>query len=306
MTTTKRTYSPSWRHLTIAVIGGDEREQEICRLAAESGAVVRAFGFPWPSVGISGVVLAADAARALAGANIALMPIPGIATDGSLFATSAIIPREPLLREMAAGAHVILGRADEGLRQSANVLGISIHEYEGDHELMLLRAPAIVEGVIKVLIENTQITIHGARICVIGHGNIGAVLTRTLIALGAHVTVCARNPVQRASAYTLSAAPLPLDRLSEEAGSFDVLISTAPAAVVTPSLIDRLRPDALIIDVTAPPGSCDLAYATTTGRKALWARALGRRAPITVGASQWWGIARIIDGILAKGTINES
>ena len=93
MTTTKRTYSPSWRHLTIAVIGGDEREQEICRLAAESGAVVRAFGFPWPSVGISGVVLAADAARALAGANIALMPIPGIATDGSLFATSAIIPR---------------------------------------------------------------------------------------------------------------------------------------------------------------------------------------------------------------------
>jgi dipicolinate synthase subunit A len=288
------------------VIGGDEREQEICRLAAESGAVVKAFGFPWPSDGISAVDLAADAAQALAGANIALMPIPGIATDGRLFATTAIIPREPLLGKMAPGAHIILGRADEGLKQAALALGISIHEYEGDHELMLLRAPAIVEGVIKVLIENTQITIHGARICVIGHGNIGAVLTRTLIALGAHVTVCARNPVQRASAYTLSAAPLPLECLSEEAGSFDVLISTAPAAVLTPSLIDRLRPDALIIDVTAPPGSCDLTYATTTGRKALWARALGRRAPITVGASQWWGIARIIDEILAKGTSNES
>ncbi len=69
---------------------------------------------------------------------------------------------------------------------------------------------------------------------------------------------------------------------------------------------DRLQPTALIIDMTAPPGSCDLSHATTTGRKVIWARALGRRAPITVGASQWLGIARIIDEILAKGTRDES
>jgi dipicolinate synthase subunit A len=306
MTPGRRSYSAFWQRLTIAVVGGDEREQEICRLAAGSGAEVRAFGFPWPSGGIHGVVLAADAARALAGAHVALMPIPGIAVDGSLFATTPIIPREPLLGEMAAGAHIILGRADEGLRRAAATLGIGIHEYEGDHELMLLRAPAIVEGVIRVLIENTQITLHGARIGVIGQGNIGTALTRTLIALGAHVTVGARNPIQRASAYTLGAVPLALESLPEVAGSLDVLVSTAPAPIVTSALIDRLQASALIIDMTAPPGSCDLKHATTTGRRAIWARALGRRAPITVGASQWLGIARIIDDILAKGTRDES
>jgi len=306
MTPGHRTYSAFWQRLTIAVVGGDEREQEICRLAAASGAVVKAFGFPWPSGGIPGVVLAADAARALAGAHIALMPIPGIAVDGSLFATTQIVPREPLLGEMAPGAHIILGRADEGLRRAAAALGIGVREYEGDHELMLLRSPAIVEGLIKVLIENTQITIHGARIGLIGQGNIGTVLTRTLIALGAHVTVGARNPIQRASAYTLGAVPLALERLAEAAGSFDVLVSTAPAPIVTPALIDRLQPGALIVDMTAPPGSCDLKYATTTGRKAIWARALGRRAPITVGASQWLGIARIIDEIFNEGARRES
>jgi len=159
-----------------------------------------------------------------------------------------------------------------------------------------------VEGVIKLLIENTSITIHGARICVVGQGNIGAVLTRTLIALGARVTVAARNPVQRASAYALGAAALPLENLSDVAESFDVLVSTAPAPVVTSALINRLPPRALIVDITAPPGSCDLNYATRTGRKAIWARALGRRAPITVGASQWLGITRIIEGILAEAT----
>jgi dipicolinate synthase subunit A len=125
-------------------------------------------------------------------------------------------------------------------------------------------------------------------------------LTRSLIALGAHITVAARNPIQRAAAYTVGAVPLPIENLMDIAESLDIVISTAPAPIVTASLIDRLPPHALVVDVTAPPGSCDLQHATATGRKAVWARALGRRAPITVGASQWQGISRIIEEILAE------
>src|SRR5579862_555107 len=172
MTASAVTEPSRWRQLTIAILGGDEREQEICRRALASGATVRAFGFPWPEGGIGDALLASDAAHALKGAHIALMPIPGIGTDGSLFATTRIIPRESLLSAMAPGAHIILGRADVGLKEAAGALGIRIHEYESDQELMLLRAPAIVEGVVKILIEHTSITIHGARICVIGQGNI--------------------------------------------------------------------------------------------------------------------------------------
>ena len=298
----QRTYSSRWRALTLAIVGGDEREQEIGRLAAQSGAAVRAFGFPWPVQGIEGVARAVDGAAALKGAHIGLFPIPGIASDGSLFATVKIIPREPLLSLMAPGAHLILGRADPELHKAAAALGITIHEYEGDQELMLLRAPAIVEAALKVVIENTLITIHGARICVVGQGNIGAALTRTLIALGAKVTVAARNPVQRAAAYTLGATPLALEGLAEAAGQFDVLLASAPAPVVTAALIDRLPAHALVVDLTAPPGSCDLDYVRSSGRKAIWARALGRRAPVTVGGSQWVGVAKIIDGIVDRVT----
>ena len=41
--------------------------------------------------------------------------------------------------------------------------------------------PAIVEGAIKVAIENTAITIHNATVGVIGHGIVGAALARTLV-----------------------------------------------------------------------------------------------------------------------------
>ena len=64
--------------LTIGVVGGDRREQEIARCAAAEGAAVRGFGFPWPATGIERVLQVNSAHEALKDANIALFPIPGI------------------------------------------------------------------------------------------------------------------------------------------------------------------------------------------------------------------------------------
>ena len=292
----------AWRALTIAVVGGDEREQEIARRAAATGATVRAFGFPMPNDGLDGVEHCAAATAAMAGAEIALFPIPGIAMDGSLFATERVVPDVELLSAMASGGHIILGKADAGLERAAAKTAISLHEYEGDQELMLLRAPAIVEGALQLAIELTDVTIHDAGICVVGQGNIGTVLTRTLVAPGANVSVAARSPVQRAAAYTLGARGLTIDELDGRAPEFDMILSTVPAAVVTAALIDRLPAHALVMDLAAPPGGCDLEHAEATGRPAVWARGLGRRAPVTVGGSQWLGLSRIIDGILREAS----
>ena len=295
-------YSEKWKALRIALLGGDEREREIARLAASTGATVTAYGFPWPDAGIAGVIHADTAEHCLQAADICLMPIPGIAVDGSIFADEKIIPRAELLSLMAPAGHVILGKADEGLRAAAAELGISVHEYEHDQELMLLRTPAIVEAALRIIIENTDVTIHKAAVCVVGQGNIGTALTRSLIALGARVTVAARNPAQRAAAWTMGAEGLTPEDLPEAARRFDMLLTTVPAPIVTSGIIDRLPATALVMDLSAPPGGADLGHARHTGRKAIWARALGRRAPVTVGGSQWHGIAKIIRRTLAGET----
>jgi dipicolinate synthase subunit A len=290
-----------WDNLVIAVVGGDEREQEICRLAAATGAAVRAFGFPWPDGGLPDVTLAASAPAALAGAHVALFPIPGMTMDGAIFANEKIIPDSNLLRHMANCAHIVLGKADSGLRVNAVSLGIMLHDYEHDQELMLLRAPAIIEGALGHIIANTPFTIHDARIGMVGFGNIGALMVRSLIALGAHVTVAARNPVQRAAAYTYGAKAITIDQLADHAADFDILCSSVPAPLVTADIIDRMPRPSLVIDLSAPPGGCDLEHARASGRAGICARALGRRAPITVGASQWVGIRRIIEIHVLKG-----
>ena len=90
-----------------------------------------------------------------------------------------------MLGGMQQPAHIILGWGDAKLKAHAAALGIQLHEYEWDQDLMLLRGPAIVEGLLKIVIENTAITIHKARVCVVGQGTIGFLLTRYLILLGA-------------------------------------------------------------------------------------------------------------------------
>ena len=57
---------------------------------------------------------------------------------------------------------------------------------------------------------------------------------------------------------------------------------------------------ALLVDVAAPPGTIDREAAAELGLKAVWARGMGARAPITVGRSQWSGISRRIEGILEQ------
>lgn len=292
-----------WKTLTIAIVGGDRREQEIARQAAATGATVRAYGFPWPAEGIPGVVQAPSPAAALAGADIALFPIPGMSTAGALFALAApapIVPDRAMLAGMRPPAHIALGWANDALKAHCAALGITLHEYESDQELMLRRGPAIVEGLLKVLIENTDITVHRARVCVVGQGTIGSLLTRALVSLGACTRVAARNPVQRAAAWTAGADAHELSELPRLAPDLDILISTVPVRVVGREVLERLPRSALVVDVAAPPGGIDLDTARVLGLRAVWARGLGARAPITVGASQWEGVRKRIQAVLEE------
>ena len=291
-----------WSELVIAIVGGDEREQEIARLARATGATVRAYGFPWPESGIDGVDRSSDPQAALSGAHFALFPIPGIAEDGSLFAPASpapIVPDEALLRSMAPGATIVLGRSDDRLRSAAASSGVSLAEYEDDQELMLLRAPAIIEGALQLAIEATDVTIHGAEVAVVGYGNIGSLLALTLVRLGARVTVVARNPAQRAHAGAVGAEAIPLEDLARLAPSVAMLFSTVPTRVVGEDALRALPAPALVMDLSAPPGGVDLELARELGHRAVWARGLGRRAPITVGRSQWVGIRARIEAARA-------
>jgi dipicolinate synthase subunit A len=296
-----------WDELTIAVIGGDERDPVIARHAAATGATVRAYGLPWPEGGgLPGVIREGSATAAVEGARYCMFPIPlgPVEAEDVLYAPHAPEPirvDDELLGLLEPGAHIFLGLANPTLRALADRAGVRLHEYDPDEELLILRAPAIVEGTIAAAIENTDITIHAAEVCVVGFGVLGSVLVRTLIALGARVHVVARKPIHRASAYAMGATPHTPEELPALAPSLSMIFSTVYSRVVGREVLEALPKGSLVLDITPPPSYVDLELAEQLGHRAVWARGLGgKRAPITVGASQWMGLRRRIEEIEAE------
>jgi dipicolinate synthase subunit A len=291
--------SVAWHELSIAIVGGDEREPEIARLAAATEAHVTAFGIPWPEDGIPGVERGSSALETVTGANYILLPVP-VGVGLILYAPAAdepIMADKTFFSRAAAAAHAFCGLATPDIRQAAQAAGVSIHDYDSDRELMLLRGPAIVEGAVQQAIDATDVTINDASVVVVGFGTIGALLARTLRALGARVYVAARNPTQRAAAYADGLIPVPLEELPDLAPTLSMVFSTVPAAVVSRPLLERLPTGALVLDLAPPPDHADLDAAAELGLRAVWARGLGRRAPVTVGRSQWTGLHRYISGL---------
>ena len=292
--------SIDWRQLKIAIVGGDEREQEIARLVIETGANVSVFGFPIGTDGLAGATIAKNASESIRDADFILFPIPGMSQDGALFSNEKIYPNEAMLSGAKSDAHLIMGLPHPNLTEVCQKLGLGLLEYETDKELMLLRMPSIVELALKIIIENTKVSIHGSNIVVVGQGNVAHTLTRDLILLGADVTVCARNPVQRAEAIVIGAKAITLDGLGDAVTSCDICLSAVPALLVTKEIIDQMSESVFIADFAAPPGGVDLDYARSKNINCVWGRGLGRRAPITVGRSQWKGIAERIIRIVKE------
>jgi dipicolinate synthase subunit A len=82
------------------------------------------------------------------------------------------------------------------------------------------------------------------------------------------------------------------------AAELDMLISCVPAQIVGRKVLEKLSKHALLVDMAAPPGGIDRDAAKDLGLKFIWARGMGMRAPVTVGASQWSGIKIRIEKIV--------
>ena len=81
-----------WAGSTVAIIGGDARETEMAALATDAGANVRLFGSPQIDLGMPVGTFVGSVGEALAGARIAIGPIPYPGPDGRIFAPSAAAP----------------------------------------------------------------------------------------------------------------------------------------------------------------------------------------------------------------------
>lgn len=84
--------------------------------------------------------------------------------------------------------------------------------------------------------EELPLTLHSARVLILGFGRVGKLTAHRMGALGAKVTVCAQGYADLAWAAAYGHETMWLEKLGGELGGYDLIVNTIPAQV-----LDRRR-----------------------------------------------------------------
>jgi len=272
--------------IKIAVLGGDDRELILTNELVKMGATVVVAGFPKDKVG-PGAFVVYTVEEACKDAEVVILPLPGTSTDGvirAVYAEGSLKLTEKAMCSLAKNALVLIGSARTFLKEWAHTYGFNLIEVIDMDEIAVLNSIPTAEGAVQIAMEETRITIHGSRTCVIGFGRVAVTLARLLKAMGSDVTVVARNQGQLARAYEMGCKRADFTDLREIMNEIDIVFNTVPAMVIDRETLKYANSDVLIIDLASQPGGTDFEAANAYGIKAILAPGLpGKVAPVYAG-----------------------
>ena len=243
--------------MRFALLGGDRRCLYLYELLRADGHAVTPFALE-----LALPDCATDISGAVAGADCILLPVP-CEKNGALFAPFSAAERavSPLLADAAPGTPVFAGGAPEGLRSACRRGGLPLTDYLRREDFSLRNADITAEGALARLMQGDG-ALRGARVLLAGFGRIGRCLAPKLLALGAAVTVLARDPAQRAQAELLGCRAV---RALPGTEDFDAAVNTVPATIFGPAELEALG-DARLLELASAPYGFDPAAAEALGK----------------------------------------
>jgi dipicolinate synthase subunit A len=192
---------------------------------------------------------------------------------------SGKIPIDSVLDAVIKGGTVYCGKACPIMHKLCRDRSLKLVDYFEREELIVMNAAITAEGAVEIVMREKACAIMGMKILVTGYGRIAKVVSDYFSALGAEVTVCARNFADLAWAKIMGNNALHFNNLDEKLGQFDTIVNTVPAQIFDRSRLLLLHKDCLIVDLASK--SCVEAL---EGVNVIWALSLpGKVAPITSG-----------------------
>lgn len=283
--------------MDIAIIGGDKRMGLLAELAAKDGN--RVIGTGLEKYSFSEPCLSCNHLKtAVSSAEVIVLPLPVVKEPGLIFAPLADrkLPFDEVLALLSPCQRVFGGAVSPAVLAAFDAAGIGITDYFAPEEVAIENAVATVEGAIEAVMHETDITVAGSRVLILGYGRLGKVAADLFMKLGATVSVAARKKADLAWIAVRGATPVPFAELGDHPMPFDTVINTVPAAVLGETELKRLDRGALVLDLATRPGGVDFAAAEQLGIRALPAWNLpGKVAPRTAATVLYRALRDLID-----------
>lgn len=270
------------RERNLWVVGGDLRQRALAKLLREDGHTVR-------TAALEGEGLAPEPlGPGLALAHCVILPLPVTRREGILHTplSREEVPLARVLDHMEPGQILCGGMVSPQVRQEGEKRGLRVFDYYAREECMVANAVPTAEGAVQVAMEKLPITLHSARVLILGFGRVGKLTAHRMGALGAKVTVSAQSYEDLAWAAAYGHETGRLETLSCELGGFDLIVNTIPAQVLDWRRLGWVNPEAFLLDLASAPGGVDQEAAKELGLRVLQAPGLpGRTAPVTAAAA---------------------
>ncbi len=270
---------------SIAVVGGDLRIVKLVELLIKDGYKVWTYGLEMSEdlADIAEIEMCPTIKEAVKNSKVVIGPIP-LSSDRKNLSMPFSNNKLELddFSKAIKGKTLIAGNISETNKKKLDDNNVSYIDLLKREEFIVLNTIATAEGTIQIAMEETQRTIHGSNVLIMGFGRIGKVLAKMMDGLGAKVSCEARKDEDIAWIKAYGYDPIHLNDLDEHLNKFDLIINTIPFQVLDKDRIGLVKQDVAIIDLASNPGGVDLKAAKTRKLKIVWALSLSAKvAPAT-------------------------
>ncbi len=264
----------------ILIIGGDSRQIYMADYLEKSGFRIEVYALADKNRSSTDNIK-----NSIINADIIILPLP-VSKDGKYITST--VPIKETLDEIIAlikeDTVVFAGLLNRNIESKLSKKNIKYFDYFKREEVTIKNTVPTVQGVLKIIIDNIDYTIHSSKCAVFGYGRVAKITADVLRSMGADVTVCARKKSDLSLAETKKLKAIFIEDFYNFSDDFDIIVNTVPSVVIDRKILRNVRKDCLIIDVSSAPYGTDFASANEFGINALQCPSLpGKVAPKTAG-----------------------
>ena len=268
----------------IAIVGGDARQKEIAHHCQLCGANVYVVGFDQLALTEPGFTKLDSHDLPYEELDAIVFPVSGVGEEGvvrSSFSSKPVVLNSERFKELKSSCLLFSGIQTPWLKN----LNRTIHYLMDEDHIAIQNSIPTAEGVLWLLLQHTDHTIHGSTILVTGFGRVGMTVSRVLHALGAKILCGTSSKSEKARMIELGIQPIDLRSVDQYLSLCDAWINTIPSnQVFSQEVINQVPHHCLVIELASPPKAINQSTADSIGLRYIDAPSLpGVIAPKTAG-----------------------
>ncbi|WP_337969805.1 dipicolinate synthase subunit DpsA [Virgibacillus salexigens] len=271
----------------VMLLGGDKRYLHVIDSLAKAGIRISLIGYEQLSFNEPNIQHVGLDNADFSSLHAIILPVAGTDLKGKIevtYSDKQVYLTEQLISCTPKQCVIYSGTANQYLQQIADVTDRKLVKLFARDDIAIYNSIPTAEGTLKLAIEQSDETIHGANVCVLGFGRVGITVARVFSAVGANVSVAARSSAAVARITEMGFHAIPLNQLEKAIGQMTICINTIPSQVVDQSIISAMSPSVLLIDLASKPGGTDFDFALKRGISTFHALGLpGKTAPKSAG-----------------------